>query len=260
MKKFLVLAAAAVMGLSAQAQAEYKYGFGSMYLDYQHWRDGANPITGPGGQDRASGRNQAVLGLEGGAGFSWGEVYGFYDHENIGTAGEKEKTSVKGSAHIYLGDSGLSAYGQFYNHANANASEHNQVLGLGYTGLAGKGWFFKPWIGMHQIHKRENYGSAFNYSGDNGYMAGWSAMYRFNEDWSFVNWNEIEFDRAKEVAAVEGGDSSIQGAAIIFYHLTQNFKMGVQYRYFENKLGVFGSSSGTQHYGDALIYRIAYDF
>lgn len=264
MKKLLCLTSIALMAATT-ASAEYLYGFGGVYLDHQSWTHGVAPITGADGNVNADGRDQFVIGVEGGAGFSWGELYGFYDYENISKGSDQRKASLKGTTHIYLGDTGVSAYAQIYNHVNPNQSEQNRVLGLGYTNLKGDGWFFKPWIGVHEISNFDSFAPSGlqNINGANGFMAGWTAMYSWNlfdEKFSFVNWNEIEFSRNDEYAAVQGGDSSIQGAAIFFWNMTDNFKMGVQYRYFNNKLGIWGQSGNTQHYGDALIYRIQYDF
>ncbi len=259
MRKSL-LALGVIAAVSAiPAQAEYLYGFGNVYLDHQSWDHGPNPIKdGKDGKDR----NQYVVGIDGGAGFTWGELYGFYDYENIGKSGEDRKASLKGTAHVYLGDSGMSLYGQVYNHDNANQSEQNRVLGLGYTALQGDNWFFKPWVGVHEITSWDQFGTYQNVNGANGYMAGWTARYAFQafgQNFSLVNWNEIEFDRNDQYATNQGGKNGINGAAILFWHVTDQFSTAVQYRYFNNKLGVYGQGQG-QHYGDALIYRVQYSF
>ncbi|EDL54067.1 hypothetical protein VSAK1_08656, partial [Vibrio mediterranei AK1] len=50
------------------------------------------------------------------------------------------------------------------------------------------------------------------------------------------------------------------GALLFNWHATEHLTATLQYRYFQNKLGVYNSSGKTQHYGDALIYRIQYNF
>jgi nucleoside-specific outer membrane channel protein Tsx len=262
MRKSLLALGVVAAVAAVPASAEYQYGFGGVYLDHQSWDHGPTPINDNVGKDR----NQFVLGLEGGAGFTWGELYGFYDRESVEKSSSEQKNSIKGTAHVYLGDSGVSLYGQVYHHDNPKQSETNRVLGLGYTALKGDNWFFKPWIGVHDVTAWENFGSEFRNSGNNGYMAGWTARYAFNlggQDFSFVNWNEIEFDRNDAYAQNQGGKSGFQGAAILFWHPTKHLATGIQYRYFQNKLGVYGStrfSGPAKHYGDALIYRVQYNF
>ncbi|MBY6195979.1 outer membrane protein OmpK [Vibrio hangzhouensis] len=241
--------------------AEYLYGFGNIYLDHQSWNHGPSPI-----QDGQNGkiRNQLVLGLEGGAGFTWGELYGFYDRESIEKSSKEQKNSLKGTGHLYLADSGVSLYGQLYHHDNPGQSETNHVVGLGYTSLSGSQWFFKPWIGLHNITSWDSYSINQNVNGDNGIMAGWSALYGFNlgeQRFSLINWNEIEFNRNDMYAENQGGKNGFQGAVILLWHPTERVSTGIHYRYFYNKLGVYGSSGGAQqHYGDALIYRLQYSF
>ncbi|MGR5093663.1 outer membrane protein OmpK [Vibrio maritimus] len=261
MRKSL-LALGVVAAVSAvPASAEYLYGFGGVYLDHQSWNHGPNAIQD--GQD-GKGRNQFVLGIEGGAGFTWGELYGFYDRESVEKNSSEQKNSFKGSAHVYLGDTGVSLYGQVYHHDNPFQSETNRVLGLGYTALSGDNWFFKPWVGVHDITSWDSFSPNQNVNGNNGYMAGWTARYAFNlggQNFSFVNWNEIEFDRNDEYAQNQGGKNGLNGALLFNWHATEHLTAAIQYRYFNNKLGVYGSSgSNQQHYGDAIIYRLQYNF
>ncbi|GAL33057.1 putative exported protein [Vibrio maritimus] len=143
MRKSLLALGVVAAVAAVPASAEYLYGFGGVYLDHQSWDHGPNAIQD--GQD-GKGRNQFVLGIEGGAGFTWGELYGFYDRESVEKSSSEQKNSMKGTAHIYLGDSGVSLYGQVYHHDNPAQSETNRVLGLGYTALKGDNWFFKPWL------------------------------------------------------------------------------------------------------------------
>ena len=53
--------------------AEQQYGWGNIHFDYQSWDAGVKDLE----------YEQALIGIEGGIGFDWGEMYGFYDFENI---------------------------------------------------------------------------------------------------------------------------------------------------------------------------------
>ncbi|MFH0260143.1 outer membrane protein OmpK [Vibrio mediterranei] len=265
MRKSLLALGVVAAVASVPASAEYLYGFGGVYLDHQSWDHGPNKIDNGAVGDQ---RNQFVLGIEGGAGFTWGEIYGFYDRESVEKSASEQKNSFKGTAHVYLGDTGVSLYGQVYHHDNPAQSETNRVLGLGYTALQGDNWFFKPWIGVHDItswdsFNKESDGMSQNINGRNGYMAGWTARYgfeAFGQNFSFVNWNEIEFDRNDEYAKAQGGKTGLNGALLFNWHATEHLTAAIQYRYFQNKLGVWGSTDYSQHYGDAIIYRLQYNF
>lgn len=267
MTKLFALTTVIILSASAIAEekkdSSYLYSFGGIYADSQQWTHGAAPIKGADGKVNAGSRDQVVIGVEGGAGFTWGEIYGFYDVEAVDAKEYETKTSLKGTAHIYLGGSGFSFYNQVYNHTNKNQSEQNFVHGIGYTALAGESWFFKPFIGVHNIQNHDKFSPNQDINGHNGYMAGWLAVKRFSigsQNFSVVNWHEIEFERNDAYAENQGGKTGQQGALGAYWHINQNWKTGIAYRYFENKLGIHGQSGGTQNYGDALIYRIQYDF
>ncbi|USD64709.1 outer membrane protein OmpK [Vibrio sp. SCSIO 43136] len=258
MRKSVLALSLAAAAVAVPAQAEYLYGFGGMYVDHQSWDHGPNAIK------NANDRNQFVVGIEGGAGFTWGELYGFYDYESVEKSSDKRKASVKGQAHVYLGDTGASLYAQVYNHDNAQQSEQNRVIGLGYTKLTGDNYWFKPWVGVHEVNAWSNFGFGdFNFNGMNGYMAGWSAGYSFQamgQNFTLVNWNEIEFDRADAYAEEMGAKTGLNGAAMLIWNVTDNFSTGLTYRYFQNKLGVKKALNDGEAYGDALIYRVQYNF
>jgi hypothetical protein len=246
LKKILVASAGLLLSLNLSA-AEYRYGFSNIYLDYQSWDHSFNEI------DNAKDRNIAVAGIEGGLGFDFGEFYGFYEYENFNKSDRGH--SLKASGHIYLGESDFSVYGQVYDTGNSGFSEQSRVLGFGYTGLVGDNYWFKPFIGAHDLETSDGF-DGNNASGFNGYMAGWSAGYNFNlasQKFSIVNWNEIEFARNDTYADQQGGSSSWNGAVVATWHISESFYTGVQYRYFQNKLGNKG-------YGDLLIYRVGYSF
>jgi hypothetical protein len=274
MRKSLLALGVVAAVAAVPASAEYLYGFGGVYLDYQKWDHEFTSNNG----DANSSRNKAVLGIEGGAGFTWGEIYGFYDYENFNKGdGEKHGASLKGTAHVYLGDTGASLYGQVYDTGSGGFAEHNRVVGFGYTDLVSDNGFFKPWIGVHHVSTTGTIcngnqvpdtgpdaipGSTAcsqpteNVSGWNGYMAGWTAAYNFNvagQQFSTVNWNEIEFARNGRYAQSQGGKEGVNGGLSLFWHPVKNVKTGITYRYTYNKLGIKG-------WNDFAIYRVQYDF
>ncbi|NOI14678.1 outer membrane protein OmpK [Vibrio hepatarius] len=259
MRKSL-LALGVVAAVSAvPAQAEYLYGFGSMYADYQVWDHGfGNDDDNFGGE--IDDRNQLVIGIEGGAAFDWGQIYGFYDYEGVDRSGDDRGASTKGTIHYNLTDSGVSLYAQVYN-TDADKSafhEQNRVLGLGYTGLKGDGWAFTPFIGVHQINSGD-------ISGSNGGMFGYVGYYNFDlagQNFTFATWNELEFARNDDYSDLQStdfisGDGSeswgLNGSLNLLWNFHQDWSAGVLYRYTVNKLA-------RKDYQDLVIYRLQYNF
>lgn len=238
-----VLAAAAAV----PAQAEYLYGFGNVYADYLTWTNGTQ---GYGERlDVSDGRDDHVtIGAEGGAGFTWGEIYGFYEYEKVNEGSEQRSQAAKFSMHYKVAGN-LTAYGQIYDYSESKAAldEQNRVLGLGYVGLTGENYWFKPWIGIHDVTSSN--GDA---SGMNGGMLGWSAGYNFEiagQPLMVTNWNEIEFARNDTYKVMQNGSTGLNGGLSLWYDINDRVYTGLTYRYFANKLGVDG-------YGDALIFRV----
>lgn len=243
MKK--IIFALSLCTFTTASHAEQKYGWGNIHFDYQDWNAGFTDLN----------YKQALVGVEGGIGFNWGEMYGFYDYENItGKRGEQGQTA-NGETHIYLGDSGVSLFGKVYNSQSPDFKETNQFLGLGYTDLKGDGWWFKPWIARQYITAHNNFGPAYDVNGLNGFSIGWNAGYAFKfleQDFLLSNWNEIELDRNDDYASNNFGHEGLNGGLNLTWKITDHISTTVMYRYFYNKLGADG-------YGDILIYRIAYD-
>ncbi|GAK85280.1 putative exported protein precursor [Vibrio ponticus] len=260
MRKSL-LALGVVAAVSAvPAQAEYLFGFGSMYVDYQVWDQGIGNDKDNFGGD-VSNRNQAVIGIEGGAVFDWGQIYGFYDYEGVDRSGDDRGASAKGTIHYNLTESGVSLYAQVYN-TDADKSalhEQNRVLGLGYTGLKGDGWAFTPFIGFHQIN------TDGGISGSNGGMFGYVGYYNTDiggQNFTFSTWNELEFARNDEYSRLQSttaGSSEdpeswgLNGSLNAMWNVTDNISTGILYRYTVNKLA-------RKDYQDLLIYRVQYNF
>ncbi|HFD2949963.1 TPA: outer membrane protein OmpK [Klebsiella pneumoniae] len=244
MKKILLIILFGMTSMSTYAKQQY--GWGNVHFDYQSWDSGFKDLE----------YEQALIGVEGGVGFDWGEMYGFYDYENILDKEGNQGQTMNGESHVYLGESGFSLFGKVYNSQSPNFKETNQFLGLGYTALKGDGWWFKPWIGRQYITAHNNFGPAHDINGLNGFSIGWNAGYAFKllkQDFLLSNWNEIELDRNDDYASNNFGHEGLNGGLNLTMKLTDNISTTFMYRYFYNKLGADG-------YGDILIYRIAYDF
>ena len=258
-KSLLALATVAAMS-AVPVQAEYLYGFGSMYADYQVWDQGFGNDNDNNGNEIKN-RNQAVIGIEGGAGFSWGQIYGFYDYEGVDRAQDDRGASLKGTIHYNIPKAqGVSLYAQVYNtDTDAGFHEQNRVLGLGYTGIKGDGWAFTPFIGAHYVNSTfAAPGQTFSSvnSGNNGGMLGWVGFYNTNigtQNFTFSTWGEYEFARDDAYSLAQGDNWGLNGSLNAMWNMTKDLSAGVLYRYTVNKLGRKG-------YQDLLIYRLQYNF
>lgn len=235
-----------LLATSFLAQSEQKYGWGNIHFDYQSWDSGVKDLE----------YEQALIGIEGGMGFDWGEMYGFYDYENILDKEGNQGQTANGEIHTYLWSSGASIFTKVYNSQSPDFKETNQFIGLGYTDIKGDDWWFKPWIARQYITAHNNFGPVYDINGLNGFTIGWNAGYAFtlfNQDLLFTNWNEIELDRNDDYTANNSVREGLNGGLNITWKLTNHISTTFMYRYFYNKLGADG-------YGDILIYRLAYDF
>ncbi|MGF1833879.1 outer membrane protein OmpK [Photobacterium sanguinicancri] len=246
MRKSLLALTALAATAALPAQAEYHYGFANVYGDYLNWEQGAEKVERPA---------HYTVGAEGGAGFDWGEIYGFYEYEKLNMASTDRSQAAKFSVHYkVVGD--FTAYAQVYNIIdNKFSSEQNRVIGLGYTGLTGDNYWFKPFAGIHDVSAadfKDSSGKVIDANGFNGYMVGWNAGYKFDVaglPLMVTNWHETELARNDGYAGAQHGETGHNGAVGLWFDITERFYTGVQYRYFYNKLGYKG-------YGDAMIWRI----
>ncbi len=252
MRKSVVALSILATSISAPSQAEYLYGFGNVYTDYLTWTHGTQGFNGI---DVSTDRDDHVtLGAEGGAAFSWGELYGFYEYEKINEGSNKRSQAAKFSLHYKLIEN-ATLYTQIYDFSeNAGAfDEQNRVLGFGYVGLANENYWFKPWVGFHDVTAGSaNAAANPDASGLNGGMFGWSAGAKFEiagQPLLITNWNEIEFARNEAYSVSQNGSSGLNGGLSLWYDVSPRIYTGLTYRYFSNKLGVDG-------YGDALIFRL----
>ncbi len=243
------IAALGLLTLSATfpAQASYLYGFSNVYTDYLTWTSGAGAYDGI---DVSESRDDHIaIGIEAGAGFNWGEIYGFYEYEKLNKGSDDRSTAFKVTAHYKLFDN-VSLYGHVYDLVdNRFGGEQNRVIGIGYLGLTGKDYWFKPWIGVHDVSREVETGV----SGLNGGMLGWTAGWNVDlggQKLLITNWNEFEFGRSDEYQiAVNTKSNGVNGGLSLWYDLSPRVYTGLTYRYYSNKLGVDG-------FGDALILRL----
>ncbi|WP_192035053.1 outer membrane protein OmpK [Halomonas sp. YLGW01] len=255
-----------VASATAPAQAagmDPAWSFANVSVNYLDWSEGTEERT----EDFAAKGDFPYLELEGGAGFAWGEVYGFFDLENPGNdqfdedSGGKDnfRTAGKITSHIYLGDSPFTVYAHIYDFRDYgyNAREQDQILGVGYIHTFDNGLWFKPFLGAARVQSN-------SYTGMNGYMAGWVLGYAFealDQDFSVTNWHEQTFERDDDYLTqnyfgrVEKAESvGTNGAVSLWWHPISSLTAGVQYRYADNKLGT------PEDYQNAVIYTLKYNF
>ena len=255
MKKHLTTTLALLSSLMAvpATQAEFKGGFADIGLHYLDWTSRTTHRT----SEKSHKDDFAYLELEGGANFTWGEMYGFFDLENPLNSrhdkpGSEQRYTFKNTNRIYLGDTGLNLYLHVYGtYGYPNANNFHDVMGLyglGYN-YAANGFWFKPFIA-------KRYTDQTYYTGNNGYVAGWVAGYSFSlwgEKLMLTNWNEYEFDRAATYAAGNGGKDGLNGAVALWWNAAPHLTAGVQYPYAKNKLG-------ETFLQDGIIYSLKYQF
>lgn len=233
------------------------WSFANVSLNYLDWSSGTESRT----STNAAKSDFMFVEIEGGAGFSWGEFYGFFDFENPTnsqfdeSSGGKDnfRTAGKVTSHIYLGDSPLSLYAHVYDFRDYgfNGREQDQILGLGYRTTFDNGLWFKPFIGAARVQSD-------GYTGMNGYMAGWVAGYDFsaiNQNFSVTNWHEQTFGRDDEYLEQNfvgdtAGSVGTNGALSFWWHPSSLITTGIQYRYSDNKLGT------PNDYQNAMIYSV----
>jgi len=227
------------------------YTFATTSVNYLDWSKGT--------QTRTSRSDFTFLELEGGAGWNFGEFYGYIDIENptkdYEDAPPRELRFVtKPIVDIKLIDN-LALHVQDYYFKSDTFYVNNLVLGFSYKYVSDFGLWIKPFIGSH-------YQNSTYYSGNNGTMAGWVLNYDMNilgEKCSLFQWHEMEFNRDKTHYQLndgtpigDGKSHGINGAVSLWWHVTPKFSTGVQYRYADHKLGF-------ESYQSAMIYTFKYN-
>lgn len=233
------------------------WSFANVSANYLDWSSGTEARTA----DNAAKSDFLYLELEGGAGFAWGEVYGFLDFENPGNddfdeaSGGKDnfRTAAKVTSHFYLGESPFSIYAHVYDFRDYgfDGREQDQILGFGYRHTFASGLWVKPFIGAARVQSD-------GYTGMNGGMAGWVAGYdftAFDQAFSLTNWHEQTFARdddylTQNYVGGKADEVGTNGAVALWWHPHKRVTTGIQYRYSDEKLGT------PDQYQNAVIYSV----
>lgn len=245
LRKSTLAAAVLAAGFSTAASADYQYGFGNVSINYLDWSNGTEERT----QSSSPKKDFMFIELEGGAGFDWGEVYGFFDLENPhknNSDTNGRRTAMKGTIRYNLGNTGFNIYGHIYDFNSAGFDEQNRLVGLGFN-YQNANFFWKPFLAIN------NTDTTF-FSGYNGFVAGWVMGYGFKlagQDFMFSNWHEYEFDRDTKYQA--GKKDGNNGAAALWWNANEKITAGIQYRYADDKLG-------SSTYQNGMVYTLKYNF
>lgn len=235
--------------LPSFAAAEQKYGFANASINYLNWSQTSEKSSDYSKSDFY------YFELEGGAGYDWGDVYGFFDLENAFKDSQdfpnNRRTAAKGAIAYKIMKSNLNLYAQVYDFSEDGFSEQNRVYGVRYDIATDFGLWFKPFIGLHDV--TQTY-----FSGLNGFMGGWTFGYDFKikgERFSIVNWHEMEFMRRDAYGkdGANGSNVGTNGAISFWYHVPLDITFGVQYRYAKHKLG-------SKAFLDGMITSVKYNF
>ncbi len=240
-----------------QAFGKQLYGFSNLSINYLDWSKRTEEVSKTGVGRKF---DFIYIEVEAGAGFDWGDIYGFVDMENPGkpvtSTPSNNRVAIKGSVAYNLGESNFNLYSHIFTLNEKGFSDQNRVLGFSYDYNTGFGLWIKPFLGFHNQTD----------VGSNGYMAGWVFGHDFqigSHRFSIANWHEFEFERDKDYQGFYGVTNDYvptngrsyghNGAASIWYHPTKQFTVGLQYRYADRKLG-------TPHYQDAMISSVKFNF
>jgi hypothetical protein len=228
------------------------YVFKDISVNYLDWTSST--------EQRSFQRDFGYLELEGGAGFSWGDIYGFADLENPtrsydGIPMSNRRYVFKPVIDIKLFDSAWYLYAQDYNLYSKDFYVSNFIAGLSYKYIK-DGLLFQPFLAPH-------YQQSTYYSGFNGYMFGWLLNYDFSlnkQKFTISQWHENEFNRVEKHYLLDDGSRTsdgesygVQGALSLWWHPINEITTGIQYRYALYKLGYYG-------YQDGFIYTLKYNF
>lgn len=228
------------------------YTFKDVSVNYLDWTAST--------ENRSFQRDFGYLELECGAGFSWGDIYGFADLENPtrsydGVPMSNKRYVFKPVIDVKLFDSPWYLYAQDYNLYSKDFYVSNFIAGISYKFIK-DGLLFQPFLAPH-------YQESTYYSGFNGYMFGWLLNYDFflyKQKFTISQWHEMEFNRVEAHYLLDDGSRTgdgesfgVQGALSFWWHPINMITTGIQYRYALNKLGVYG-------YQDGFIYTLKYNF
>lgn len=252
MKKIMsIVALISAMVISTSVAAAPNYTFGNVSINKVDWTSGST--------DRAPHHKDFdFIEVEGGAGYDWGELYGFVDFEQFASYKKAEdmKVSAKGVATLNTAVPNLALYTQTFTFLSKDFKTMDSVIGMSYK-VSGEGWMVRPFVGAQlSVHDADFNPEMFH--GLNGAMVGWAAMYDFqigDEKFSLTNWNEISLLRSEEYVRIsgEGSKTGLNGAVGLWWNASPKLTTGVQYRYADKKLGSSGYMNGA-------IYTVKYNF
>jgi len=221
------------------------YTFGNISVNHLNWSKST--------QEKTNHKDFNYLEIEGGAGYNWGEFYGFIDIENpsknyTNETSENLRYIIKPIFDINIANN-FAFHIQDYYFKSKNFYVNNLIYGISYKYSSSNFWF-RPAIGLH-------YQDSTYYSGENGYMLRWALNYDFTikgNKLSISQWHEMELDRKKEhYQFSDGNKNGTNGALSFWWHINKKFSTGIQYRYADHKLGY----NSYQH---AYIYSLKYNF
>lgn len=249
MKKFVSAALIGLTMFGSAAIAAPNYSFGNVSINKLDWSSSSV-------EKAQHHKDFDYIELEGGAGFDWGDIYGFADFEKFADYKSMDDVQISTKAVITLNTAieDVSVYHHTYAVISNGFNTRDHVLGAAYS-IKGDNWSVRPFVGAvysaHDSHFNGNWG------GYNGGMFGWTAMYDFQvggEKFTLSNWNEYTFDRDQTYLAKAGETGNgINGAAAIWWNVSPRLTTGVQYRYASGKLGATGDLG-------AAIYTVKFNF
>lgn len=258
--------AAALVATSGSALAN-GWSWSDVSINYLNWTDRTEKHTNAGVFGKK--KDFVYLEIEGGMGGAWGDLYGFFDVENVHNntdntsdprADRRYALKIVGRYNLMkAGDFPVMAYAHVYDFADNGFNDQNRVLGFSTDVKMGK-LTIQPWIGVHQESKT---GVGVQ---TNGGMAGYLLLYPFEmsgNNFMLSQWHEMEFSRKKEFL-VFGNNLDMaksysdvrrgqNGAITLTWNINKQFGAGLTYRYARNKLGTAG-------YQDAWIFSGKYNF
>ena len=226
---------------SEASQSFFKpnYSFATSSINYLDWSKNSKSKT--------IFKDFTYLEVEYGAGWSWGEFYGFLDLENPSSSyyenfpdGLRVVAKPILDINIYKN---IAFHIQDFYLDTKDYYLHNIVAGVSYKYSLDYDFWIRPFIGVHYL--KDSFYSDFN-----GYMAGWTFLYNFkllDQDFSIFQWHEMEFLRKLEK------NFGVNGALSTWWNINKDFSLGAQYRYTLNKLGY-------NEYLSAGIYTFKYRF
>lgn len=234
--------------LAQPAAAEPLWSFAHASGNHLDWSARTSAASGK--------RDFSYLEIEAGAGYAWGEAYGFFDLENPlngrhEAAGRERRTAAKALLRHRIGSSPFEWYGQIYDLRTSGFHEQNRIVGLGANLTLGS-VRFKPFLGAHQV-------DASHFQGANGAMLGWLALVDLTlggRQLQFSHWHETEFARDAEYLRDARGRSrrvGHNGALSLWLPLAPRLAAGLHFRYADDKLGAAVSQR-------AMIYSLRWTF